>query len=135
MEGREVKILLSKANLFNTKNDYNVLLGKLSDWKTEIVANNSAMQSSNEGQFNDTTCKSLSAYTNGEFSDLITEVELVDTTLGKTYIQTKTLLARCADFVEVLKGAEALTDDGYSSCDSGALDLLYFDDIWCPQES
>ncbi len=135
MEGREVKILLSKANLFNTKNDYNALLGDLSDWKTEIVANNSAMQSSNEGQFNDTTCKSLSAYTNGEFSDLITEVELVDTTLGEAYIQTKTLLARCADFVEVLKGAEALTDDGYSSCDSGALDLLYFDDIWCPQES
>ena len=135
MEGREVKILLSKATLFNTKNDYNALLGKLNEWKTGIVANNSAMQSSNEGQFNDTTCKSLSAYTNGEFSDLITEVELVDTTLGEALTQTKTLLARCADFVEVLKGADALTDDGYSSCDSGSLNLLYFDDIWCPQES
>lgn len=133
-EGRDVKILLSKAQIYNTSLDYENLITNLNDWKQQMGEQNLAMLNSNDGKYSDATYKSLSKYLDGEMSDLISEAELTHTTLVEATTQAKTLLARCADFPNVLKNGPSDGVGDYSSASEGSLNLLYFDDVYCKED-
>ena len=122
-------LFVSKSRLENTLNEYDAVYSSVLTWKGRMDQQNSNIAQANEGASTDKYTEKTTEYMNGELSDFLGHVNITKCALAEAFTKTKGLIARSEDFVNILRGSDALNSESYEACGSSGDLATYYDDF------
>lgn len=128
-----VVILLSYSSVRNAVGEYDKLGQLISKCDSTIESICSGQNAANSGQAEDVRYERTLHFLGMDYDELESDIDHMKKTLDEVSVKSKGLITCCDDFVNILRGEDAMTLPEYEGAAIGSEDLLYYEDSCCSQ--